>query len=120
MEILISRRKMLKATAGVLALGSVVPAILSSCKKTQTQSLETNNKEEQGLKACVPAKELNQEQEAIRKNLRYVDETPVSSRTCDNCRLYTMPQGQDVCGGCQIVPGPIHPKGYCISWLARM
>lgn len=119
MEILISRRKMLKASAGVLALGSVVPAILSSCKKNQ-MSVPTNNKEEQEFKACSSQQELSEDQQAIRKNLRYVDDTPVSGRTCDNCRLYTLPKDSDNCGGCQIVPGPIHPKGYCISWLARM
>lgn len=116
MELTISRRTLLKSGAGILSLSVLAPVLLSSCKKPAQASGDEKN-----VEPCPSDVVLSTEQIAIRNNLRYVDATPISTRTCDNCRLYTEAmRGTSCLGGCKIVPGPIHPKGYCISWLARM
>jgi hypothetical protein len=123
----ISRREMLQRVLQTTAAGvlcSVIgPSLLSSCdKKSPTKKeLATEGKEQEQLPdSCADQDKLTPQELAIRKNLKYVDQTPISTRTCSNCKLYTNPAPNNFCGGCKILPGPVHPKGYCNSWYARM
>lgn len=117
----ISRRSILKKTLkgalGLAAVSFIAPA-LSSCKKKAPPEADLNAKQDD--KGCSGQESLNEDQRALRNNLKYVDHTPIPSRTCDNCKLYTNPEPGSFCGGCKILPGPVHPKGHCISWYARM
>lgn len=119
--ILISRRNLLKKAGGLLAASAIIPA-LSSCKKSNTKEQPTLNAKEEPAQpfSCNDDSSLSGEQKAIRANLRYTDITPISSRTCDNCKLYNLPKKGASCGGCKILPGPVHPKGWCSSWYVRM
>ncbi len=60
-----------------------------------------------------------QERRAVTKSLRYVTESPRADRNCENCQLYIPWSGQ-ACGGCQIFPGPVAPRGYCETWAANI
>jgi hypothetical protein len=122
MEQFISRRKALKKTlsAGLgLASFSALSQLILSCEKKnhdnqiKATSLFINE-------PCAVDTNLSAQDHARRNALKYVDKTPISTRTCDNCKLYTSPSPQSFCGGCKVVPGPIHPKGFCYSWYARM
>jgi len=119
MEHMISRRMILKKTFGLMAISALGP-VLGACQKAcRKEESPTNAKEEADFSACESSS-LSPDEKAIRNNLRYVDATPISTRTCDNCKLYTLPKAGAQCGGCRIIPGPVHPKGWCSSWYALM
>ena len=117
----VSRRKMLrilKGSAAVLTCAAIAPSILSGCQKKST----TDHKENlENLPIdCPDTDNLGQEVLAQRKLLNYVDTSSIPTRTCSNCKLYTNPSSSSHCGGCQVLPGPVHPRGYCSSWYYRM
>lgn len=68
--------------------------------------------------SCTDVSNLSAEQKKTRKSLQYVDDSPHAEKRCNNCRLFKAPEEGSECGTCQVVPGPIHPKGYCIAWAA--
>ena len=68
--------------------------------------------------ACTDVSKLSAEQKKTRQSLQYVDASPHADKRCNNCRLFKAPAEGSECGTCQVVPGPIHPKGYCIAWAA--
>jgi len=126
MEQFISRRsalkKTLEASLGIVGVSAISQLILSSC-----QSCKNNNQHEshEALSAnfsdsCALDTNLSDEDHVRRNTLKYVDQTPISTRTCDNCKLYTNATAGSFCGGCKVLPGPIHPKGYCNSWYRQM
>lgn len=133
MEKLHSRRSMLggaiKYTIGFTAASLLGPTLLTSCKKKadKTDSMSGALKKEVEVMAqhldsstCPGVNSLTEQEKAVRSSLKYVDQTPIKSRLCENCKLYTTPLSKASCGGCKVVPGPIHPKGYCIAWVAQM
>lgn len=71
-----------------------------------------------GALVCTDTASLKPEDLATRNSLNYVDASPDPAKLCSNCTLY-MPGAKDACGGCQVVKGPIHPNGYCISWAKK-
>lgn len=74
------------------------------------------NSRAHGASLECPDTELSAEQVKTRDGLQYVDASPHEDKRCNNCRLFQPPAEEAVCGGCQVVPGPIHPNGYCIAW----
>src|SRR5207247_964867 len=119
----ISRRsalkKALKAALGLASFSVISELLLSSCeRKNQAGSEKAPSFD--AKEACLIDQNLDPDQQAIRKNLKYVDQTPISTRTCDNCKFYTNPAQDSSCGGCKLFAGPVHPKGWCNSWYPRM
>lgn len=125
----ISRRKilgLLKGTAALTACSIIAPTILSGCQKRQPHDQGNNIND---INATLPSppdndlcptdNTLSEEEKARRKNLNYSDQTKIPTRTCDNCKLYKA-LAASRCGECTVVPGPIHPKGWCSSWYYRM
>lgn len=53
-----------------------------------------------------------------RKQLGYVDQTPIADNYCANCALYLQPKEGSTKGGCQLFKGPVEPNGYCTYWAA--
>jgi len=49
---------------------------------------------------------------------QYVDQSPEAEKHCSSCALFQS-KGDTVCGGCQLVKGPINPNGYCKLWVAK-
>lgn len=113
------RRKLLiaslKGSLG-LAVSAIISPLLSSCKKTNDAPINSKQVE---TDAC-PGQKVEEEHKMLRESLAYVDSSPVSGRTCDNCKVYVNQINNESCGGCKVVPGPIHPKGWCKAWLQRM
>lgn len=97
-----TRREILRG-AGAALLLPVLPAFVVGCKKDL---------------ACTDTTGLAPEKVALRTTMEYVDATPNPTKTCANCQLFK-PAAPDACGECSLVPGPIHPKGYCKSWTEK-
>lgn len=111
----IYRRKFLKNLLKTALLIPSVSFIATACKKKPATVNNNDN-----LEPCVFDTPLTHEQITTRAHLRYVEQTKIPTRTCDNCKIYINPQPNKSCGGCQVLTGPIHPKGWCMSWVARM
>ena len=54
---------------------------------------------------------------ATRSGLNYTDASSTDGQDCSGCSLYTA-AGAGECGGCTVVPGPIHPDGWCTAFVA--
>lgn len=72
-----------------------------------------------GELSCTDTAGLSEQQIKVRESLNYVDETPKPEQLCSNCQLYKEPEKPGTCGGCQTVPGPIHPDGWCSAWVKK-
>lgn len=68
--------------------------------------------------ACPDSAALSATEVATRKALNYVDVSADPVRVCRGCRLFKQPEQNAVCGGCQVVVGPIAPGGSCSAWVA--
>ena len=97
--------KNLAPMAGIAILGGLV----SGCNKSDTKVAEKD--------PCSDLSQLTEEEKSIRKELEYVAESPYPEKVCDNCAVWIKPEEGKVCGGCEIMAGPVHPKGYCASWV---
>jgi hypothetical protein len=52
------------------------------------------------------------------ETLKYVAVSPEPDKKCDNCKFWQpSEEAGAACGGCQLIKGPIDPKGYCTSWF---
>lgn len=123
-----SRRSFLvsfcKGAAAVSVATAFGSSFLSSCKKNQPANganAESTPAVAGNTETCPNTSTLTEQENAIRKSLNYTDTSKVPGRFCDNCKLYTLPPNkQTLCGGCKVIPGAIHPKGYCTAWIQLM
>lgn len=101
----LSRREVLQRSAafGVLA---VVGAGGVGCKE-QPKAL-----------SCTDTMSLSPADAQVRVSLAYVDNSVEAGKSCSNCQQF-IPAAPDACGTCKIVKGPINPKGYCKSYVAK-
>ena len=103
-----SRRSALKVLGGAPLLAGLTSAALLGCgKKTEPDS-------------CSDVSALAEPEKMARSALQYSDRSPQADKTCKLCNLYQAPPSDpSQCGTCQIVKGPIHPKGYCTAFVAK-
>jgi High potential iron-sulfur protein len=89
-------------------LGAVpVAAALAACgKKSEPDS-------------CSDVSALSDADKTGRTALQYVDKSTDAAKRCEVCSLYQPAPDAAQCGGCQVVKGPIHPKGYCNAFAAK-
>jgi hypothetical protein len=101
----LTRRQALQAgaTASVLAGGGLF--VLNACGSS-------------GGLDCSDTSGLTVAQVQARSAVQYMESSPHADKKCDNCRFWQAARQANTCGGCQIVAGPIHPAGYCNSWVA--
>lgn len=69
--------------------------------------------------SCNDVSTLGEPEKMARSALQYVDKSPHADKRCDLCSLYQPAGDPASCGGCQVVKGPIHPKGYCTAFAAK-
>jgi hypothetical protein len=98
----LSRRDVLKRSAafGVLAADGG-----GACSKPKSLS-------------CVDTTSLSSADAQTRVTLAYVDNSVEPGKMCSACQQF-VPAAPDVCGTCKVVKGPINPKGYCKSFVAK-
>ena len=102
----INRKEFLKQLPilGIALFGSGL--FLQSCSKSKTEE-----------DPCSDLSKLTEDEKETRKDFEYVSKSPYPEKLCDNCELWLAPEEGNFCGGCEIMEGPIHPKGYCNAWV---
>jgi hypothetical protein len=98
--------KKLVPIAGIAVFGGYT----TGCKRSDQQEAAKKD-------PCNDLSGLTEEEKAIRNELEYVAQTPYPEKVCDNCAVWIKPEAGKECGGCEIMAGPVHPKGYCASWI---
>jgi hypothetical protein len=127
----LNRRDFFRRAAAIGASVAGAGMLLSACKdgggggaKSGAESgggdkaAKGGDKAGSGELTCTDTSGLTDAEKKTRESLKYVDKSPKPDQNCKNCKLYTEPKNEGECGGCTVVAGPIHPKGYCISWQA--
>jgi len=103
---------------GSLAISDLFISSLLSCnQRSEKTQAEVQNKPE--TDPCENFSQLTKEDLEIRNNLEYVNETPIPEKRCNNCELWIAPEESQICGGCQIMHGPVKDKGYCTAWIVK-
>jgi len=100
------RRSFLLGASSLPLLGAL------GCKKESTPAAT------QGT--CSDVTGLPPGEIKLRDQLEYVDRTPFAGKVCVSCQHYTAPKPGETCGGCKVVPGKIHPAGYCKLYTPRI
>ncbi len=75
------------------------------------------NGEEAAADPCGDLSGLSESDIQLRETLNYVAETPNPDERCDNCEYWVDDQHGPECGGCTLFAGPVHPAGWCSSWV---
>lgn len=86
------------------AAAVIAPATLLACGKKPL--------------ACTDTSALKPDEIAMRNTLAYEDISKDPQKRCDNCQFF-QPAGENQCGGCQLLKGPINPAGLCKSWVQK-
>lgn len=97
-----------RATLKILGATPVVAAAFSAC----------GGKSEPDR--CDDVSALSEAEKVARSALQYTDRSPHADKQCNNCNLFLPSADATKCSGCQIVKGPIHPKGYCTGWVQKV
>jgi hypothetical protein len=104
-----------------LLLGSVslfgISTFTTYCdKKEDKESLQKNNAD-----PCNDLSGLSKDDIEMRNALEYVPNTPDKNKTCLNCEYYhpTPKENKNICGTCDLFPGPVNANGYCNQWYIK-
>lgn len=112
----LDRRAFLRRAAQLGAVAVAAPALLSMT--TACSKKDKSSGGDDGF-SCEDITGLSDAEIGTRESLEYVDDSPFGAeKDCANCALYLEAEPGEDCGGCSLVPGPIHPLGYCTSWVA--
>ncbi len=104
----ISRRELLRRSAAFGAAGLGLVVLGAGCGGEEGDGAD-----------CTDTSSLTPTQRSTRSSLQYVDLSPHGAeKNCANCSFYTA-AGQNECGACTLVPGPISPEAYCASWAPK-
>ena len=108
------------ATAGA---GTVLSSCGGGTEETAQTSGGSGTKSATKPVAAAPCTDVSglTEAELTMRNttLKYVTQSTDPNKRCDNCKFWTPPEAGQTCGGCQLIKGPIHPKGNCSSWFTQ-
>jgi hypothetical protein len=121
----LTRRDFLQSLA--LMLGAAgAGALLAGCGGGSGQTEQTQQSTRQARQSvtsdgpCSDVSGLTDTELTMRnQTLQYVAKSPDPEKWCDNCKFWMPPPSGENCGTCQLIKGPINPKGYCTSWFAR-
>ncbi len=69
---------------------------------------------------CSDTSGLTDAEIATRTSNEYMIASPYNDKFCGTCNLYVMPKGDNKCGSCLVVKGPISPQGYCRLWIKKV
>jgi hypothetical protein len=100
----LSRRDLLEQTA---ALGAFVAWGASACSKSPAPF------------TCTDTTGLSPGDIQIRTSLQYVDSSTQPGKMCTGCQQFVAPAAAGTCGTCKVLKGPVHPNGYCKSFVAK-
>ena len=99
-EVRLSRRSLLVHGASLVGvLGA------TACKK--------------GPSSCNDVSGLTPDQQNTRNTLGYIDTSDQPGKNCAKCAQFVAPPKEDACGGCKVLPGTVHPNGYCRAFTPK-
>jgi hypothetical protein len=68
---------------------------------------------------CTDTSDLSPADRELRgRTLRYTDTSPNPKEACRGCQQFK-PRGENECGGCVVVRGPVNPGGRCSKWAGK-
>lgn len=120
----VSRRDFLQRLSALGIAGVGASTVLSACGGGGGDDASSGSADAGGSSdlSCDDLSGLSDQQISQRETqvdaLQYVEETPNPDQNCANCSFWQAPEGNADCGGCQLFPGPVHPNGWCNSWVA--
>lgn len=112
-----TRRQFLERAALMVAVAGVSP-VLAGCDDRGGES-GGSQAESAGELDCSDVSGLNEAERLTRNGLQYVERSEKADQSCLNCMQWLTPESPGECGLCSLVPGPIHPAGWCLSWSAK-
>lgn len=72
-----------------------------------------------GPASCNDVSTLSADQQNTRSTLGYEDSSDQPGKNCAKCAQYVAPPHADQCGGCRVLPGTVHPNGYCRAFTPK-
>ena len=69
---------------------------------------------------CSDITALTDAEKKTRADLQYVEASAKPDQSCTNCEQYAAAADAATCGACTLVPGPINPTGWCLSWVQKI
>ena len=117
----VSRRSFLQRLGALGVAGVGASTVLSACGGDDAAPADDATADADF--ACddlsgLSDQEIEQREQQV-QTLQYVEETPNPDELCSNCTFWQEPEAGDQCGGCDLFPGPVHPDGWCNSWVAE-
>jgi hypothetical protein len=125
----VSRRGFIQKMTLLGFAGVGAGALLSGCGSDDSGTAETAETDADGGSTtasadftCDDVSGLSQSEIDRRESqieaLDYVEQTEKPNQNCANCNFYQQPASGENCGGCTLFPGPVHPNGWCKTWVA--
>lgn len=70
---------------------------------------------------CTGTEGLTSAEISVRQTHSYIDRSEKPGQSCTNCMLFKPPRTKDssTCGSCKVMPGSIHPAGWCAVWVEK-
>ncbi|SHK95940.1 high-potential iron-sulfur protein [Rhodothermus profundi] len=125
----VTRRDFLLRVGALGLAGLGASSLLSACGGGQQQQQTAPQPEAASVDtaaaasadfSCTDVSGLTAEEIQMRESLQYTDHSPYPDKTCSNCQLFIPAESPNQCGACQLIKGPIHPDGYCTSWVQKV
>ena len=110
----VSRRAFIQRLTIFGAAGTAISSVLVGCGGGEGSGTETATAE-----VCYDPEALPEAQQQLYESLQYVEQSTTEGQYCDNCLQWQPAQAGETCGGCQVLPGPVHPQGWCSAWVAQ-
>ena len=107
MQVNLNRREFIKRIPIVSGSAILAGLYIKGCKSSEQPD------------PCSDLSGLTEEEKNTRKEFAYVSKSPYPEKVCDNCELWIAPKEGSLCGGCEVMEGPVDPKGYCTVWAAK-
>ncbi|HYH57204.1 MAG TPA: high-potential iron-sulfur protein [Anseongella sp.] len=117
-----SRRKFIRGAlfSGPVLLGTGLIAGLAAGACGRGKKTENAEGDSTPVNSCEDFSGVSQEELEKRKNLGYVEESPIPDNQCQNCNLWLPPAEGKECGGCTLFKGPVYASAYCTYWAPQV
>jgi len=69
--------------------------------------------------SCTDLSGLTDAQKALRGKFAYTDTSADPKKQCVAC-VQWVPALPNACGGCKVLPGPVHPEGTCSLFAGKI
>ncbi|MDX2474699.1 MAG: hypothetical protein QNL91_13440 [Candidatus Krumholzibacteria bacterium] len=69
---------------------------------------------------CNDLATLTKDELVTRTTFKYETQATDPTKLCNTCNFWQPSTKGELCGGCTLVKGPIHPLGSCMSWVEKI